>query len=196
MSRIPVIEPEPVALVDMDNTIADYNGPMVESLNAIRSPEERKIQNHNPFDLSVPHMKARVRLIRNQPDWWANLPRLEVGFMILKELQAAKFSIHVLTKGPHKHLDAWSEKAKWCYKHIPGIPVTITQEKSLVYGRILVDDWPGYFVPWLKVRPRGLVIVPAHHWNKKVKGPGIFRFSGAQDLPMLRKLIRAQRERD
>lgn len=197
MPRADVIaEPEPVALIDMDNTIVDYSGPMTEGLNAIRSPQELAIRNHNPFNLTLPHMKARVRLIRNQPGWWANLPRLEIGFMILKELQAAKFSIHVLTKGPHKHLDAWSEKARWCYQHIPGIPVTITQEKSLVYGRILVDDWPGYYLPWLQVRPRGLVIVPAHPWNKEAKGPGLFRFTGTKDLPKLRELIWKQHERD
>jgi len=43
-----------------------------------------------------------------------------------------------------------------------------SQKKSLVYGKVLVDDWPDYYLPWLGVRPRGLVTVPAHPWNADV----------------------------
>jgi hypothetical protein len=48
----------------------------------------------------------------------------------------------------------------WCNKHLPGRQITITMDKSLTYGRVLVDDYPDYALGWLEHRPRGLVIMP------------------------------------
>ena len=116
-------------------------------------------------------------------------------FLILKEIQKLKFDIHILTKGPWRSSNAWTEKVEWCREHVPGIPLTITQEKSLVYGRVLVDDWTPYYESWLKVRPRGLVVVPAQPWNRDVIDARILRFRDSRDLPALRAALKKQFKR-
>lgn len=190
-----IVAAMPVALLDLDNTIVDYSKAMSHSLNELASPAEKKLKAISPSSAIPPYLKARRNLILRQPGWWQNLPRFELGFLILRELKAFGFTVHVVTKGPWKHLNAWTEKAQWCRTHIPEIPVTITQEKSLIYGRVLVDDWAPYYEPWLKVRTRGLVVVPAQPWNLKAAGPGILRFTGTKDLPALRRALKAQVER-
>lgn len=91
----------------------------------------------------------------------------------------------MLTKGPKSTPNAWSEKVEWCTKHLPGRLVTLSSDKSLVYGRILVDDWPPYFEKWLQVRPRGLVICVAQPWNIAYdrggyeEGGNVLRYDGA-----------------
>ena len=39
-------------------------------------------------------------------------------------------------------------EAQWCQHHLPGVPVTITMDKGLVYGKVLVDDYPPYVERW------------------------------------------------
>lgn len=187
--------PEPIALVDLDNTLCKYAEAMRRDMALLRAPCEYKhdLVAVNPKMPKQPHLRAREQLIRSQPGWWARLEPLEIGFQILKELRKLKFDIHILTKGPWKSYNAWTEKAEWCREHVPGTPVTITQEKSLVYGRVLVDDWPPYYLSWLKVRPRGLVVVPAQPWNAGLaKDPRIVRYTGPKDLPVLRAALKKQ----
>lgn len=189
---------EPVALVDMDNTLCDYSGAMTRDMTPLRSPHEYKqdLLAINPKLPKEPHLRAREELIRKQPGWWLRLEPLNIGFQILKELKEAKFDIHILTKGPWKNANAWTEKVEWCREHVPGIPLTITQEKSLVYGRVLVDDWPPYYLSWLGVRPRGLVVVPAHPWNAGMEqSEHLFRYAGPKDLSALRLALKRQFKR-
>jgi hypothetical protein len=56
--------------------------------------------------------------------------------------------------------------------------VTITHDKGLVYGAVLVDDWPDYILKWLEHRPRGLVIMPAHDHNAGFTHHNVVRYDG------------------
>tara|TARA_Y100000310_G_C20512920_1_gene729762 strand:+ start:436 stop:588 length:153 start_codon:yes stop_codon:yes gene_type:complete len=49
--------------------------------------------------------------------------------------------------------------------------MTITEDKGIVYGKVLVDDYPCYIKRWLENRPRGLVIMPAHSYNRDFEHP-------------------------
>lgn len=165
-----------IALFDMDSTLCDFDGAMRRDLTKLAAPDEHP---RYMYDEKIPHIEARRDVIKKQPGWWLRLERLECGFDVLKMCQEIGFSIHVLTKGPYKAPVAWGEKAQWCREHLPGIPVTITEDKGLVYGRVLVDDWPDYIASWLAFRPRGLVIVPAHSWNEHLVHPNIIRYDGS-----------------
>jgi 5'-nucleotidase len=168
---------ELVALVDMDGTLCDYDAAMQRDLEKLRSPGE---------SLSVPAeeeqaplwLRERCDLIRRQPGWWRNLARFKLGFDVLTEIQALGFDVHVLTKGPLAAPSAWTEKLEWCQQHLAGVPVTITRDKGLVYGKVLVDDWSPYAERWLRWRPRGLVILPAHPWNENFAHSNAIRYDG------------------
>lgn len=178
---------EPIALFDMDGTLADYDAAMQRDMALLAGPGEPPYQGHG--DEAPPHLRARVRLIRAQPGWWEKLPVYAPGFQILTEARALRFQCHILTKGPASAPGAWAEKIRWCQQHVPEVPVTVTQDKGLTYGKVLVDDWPDHALRWLRWRPRGLVIMPAHPWNEGFAHPNVLRYVGHEQLPEVRERL-------
>ncbi len=165
-----------IALVDMDGTLCDYEGALKKEI--------AKLLNYGSLPLDKDWAilyEDLINTIKKVPGFWRGLSRIELGFKIVDMLKANGFELHVLTKGPYKTTSAWTEKVEWCRDNLPGVPVTITEDKSLMYGKILVDDWPSYCEKWLKWRPRGLVIMPAYDYNKgfELKYPGqVIRTAG------------------
>jgi 5'-nucleotidase len=183
---------ELVALVDMDGTLCDYDGAMLRDLERLRSPGDPLVLPDN--DDMHPWLRERRDLIRRQPGWWRNLPKLKLGFDVFGELRELGFEVHVLTKGPVSTPSAWTEKLEWCQQHLEGVPVTMTMDKGLVYGKVLVDDWPPYVERWLQWRPRGLVVLPAHPWNEGVSRPNAIRYDGS-NLAEVREALERIKER-
>lgn len=153
-----------IALVDMDGTLCDFDGAMREALESCRGPDEDPRINDLMYE-DVPYIKSRRKYIKSKPGFWRELKPFQLGFDVLKELEHLQFKTFILTKGPKHVPAAWSEKMEWCRKHVPHIPIIMSEDKGLVYGKVLVDDWPLYIDRWLEHRPRGLVIAPAHPHN-------------------------------
>ena len=190
-------EEDKVALVDLDGSIVDYDTVMKQELEKLRSPGEppvvdRYADRENYEAKELPHLEARRKLIQAKPGFWRTLPRHPLGFEVIDDLRALGFALNVLTKGPGASPNAWTEKYEWCRLNLEDADVTVTQNKALSYGRILVDDWPPYFIPWLRHRPRGLVVCVAQPWNEDMNEiyraaqkqgvhpqPRIFRYNGA-----------------
>lgn len=155
---------EPIALFDLDGTLADFDASMQHKLEELRSPgEDPKLDETMCED--VPHIRARRRLIKTQPGFWRDLPPIQLGFQLLMEARAQQFLCQILSKQPRKIPTAASEKIDWCVRHIPDLPIILSEDKGLVYGKLLCDDWPEYIERWLTWRPRGLVIAVAQPWN-------------------------------
>lgn len=166
---------------DLDGTLADYDAQLKKDLWAISSPNEPPI--YEIYNNPPEYIHKRRHMITSQVGWWSNLPKFKLGWDIfdyITSIKAYKINIQVLTKGPASKSLAWKEKLDWCNQHLNGYidGVTITHKKSLVYARILVDDWPSYIEDWLEFRPRGLVIMPAHPHNKSFKHPNVIRYDG------------------
>lgn len=142
----------PLALLDLDGTLADYDGAIADRMFGDRHLQALGLE------------KAR-HLISAEPGFFLNLKPLPDGFMIVEVLRELGFSFHVATKGPRTKPLAWTEKLMWCDKHLPGIPVTITSDKSLIRGDVLVDDWPPYVEAWLRSNPNGKAIMPFRSYN-------------------------------
>lgn len=170
-------EPEKVALVDMDGTLVDYAGQMRRDLAALAGPDDPPWQDFS--DDTPPHIRRRCDMIKRQPGWWLNLPDFPLGHDALRVCRDVGFDIHVLTKGPYRTTSAWTEKVEWCRTHLPDdVKVTITEDKGLVYGRVLVDDYPDYLARWLEWRPRGIGIMPAHPYNAGFRHERVIRYDG------------------
>jgi 5'-nucleotidase len=190
-----------IALIDLDGTVADYDTAMREAMHSIQDPKEPPYGHRFPEKDEPAYVEARRKMIQRQPGFWLKLKPLERGFEVLEEMRAIGFQLHVLTKGPKTTPNAWSEKVLWCAEHLPDAVVTITGDKSLVYGRVLLDDFPPYFEPWLVNRPRGLVVCLAHPWNEEfARGgskahPSIIRYDGT-DVIELREGLRRAYERE
>lgn len=115
------------------------------------------------------------------------------GFHVLNVAAEIGFDIHVLTQGPMSTSGAWTQKLEWFKENVllhvnssnnlacPEAKITITRDKGLVYGRVLVDDWPEYILKWLTFRKRGLVIMPAREWNKDFTHEQVLRYDYQKD---------------
>ena len=168
---------ENICLFDLDGTLADFDAAMWTELNKITSPYE---DIKTPWDRSKPWLNARRKLIMRQPGYWRNLQKFQLGFNVLDIALTLGFENHVLTKGPSASSIAWGEKVEWCKNHLPKeVKITMTEDKGLVYGKVLVDDWPEYVERWLEWRPRGLVIMPAHEHNEGFNHPNVIRYDGS-----------------
>lgn len=166
-----------IALFDLDNTLCDYENQMLRDLAAMRSPGEPVIEIYHG---KMPAwLEYRMDLVKNQPGWWENLGTKLTGFHLLDMARSIGFCIQVLTKGPRRKSIAWGEKLRWSQKYLgDDIDVTITQDKSGTYGRILVDDFPDYMEKWLSRRPRGLGIMPEMRHNKDFKHARLIKYDG------------------
>lgn len=166
---------EKIALFDMDGTLCDYDGAIQRDYNLTKSECDPPYSHDNK---QYPYLKRRVDFIRRTPGWWKKLEKFKLGWDILSVSDMIGFTPHILTQGPRACSNAWSEKLEWIQENIGEVDITITRNKGLVYGTFLVDDYPPYIEAWLKWRPRGKVIMPAHDYNKDFKHPNVLRYDG------------------
>lgn len=168
-----------IMLFDLDGSLADYDKAMLGDLWSLMSPRDKQFLDDLEVTLEYAYhymqldwLKERSRFISRTTGWWENLEPIALGFEVLRLAFQIGFDIHILTQASVKKSNAWKEKINWCKKHIYiEHKITITQNKGIVYGKVLFDDWPNYIMNWLEWRPRGLVIMPIH------PGPAQERFA-------------------
>ena len=168
-----------VILFDMDGTLCDYENGLGLSMVHLQSPGEAPYAGV-PRDDAPAYLKSRADIIRKDAEWWANLPQLKLGFDVWHVAKELDYRLMILTQGPKRNANAWAGKKQWIDKNLgQEIDITITRDKGLVYGKVLVDDWPEYIERWLEWRPRGLVIMPANNHNEKFIHPQVIRYDGS-----------------
>ncbi|MFA5992573.1 MAG: hypothetical protein WC796_02630 [Candidatus Pacearchaeota archaeon] len=166
-----------ISLFDLDGTLCDHDLGLFTELERLRSSDEPVV--HSIRDNVPDYVKARADLIRASEDWWANLPKFQLGWDVLGVARELEYRIMILTQGPRNKPLAWSGKLRWIDTNLgKNVDVTITRDKGLVYGKVLVDDYPGYVESWLRWRKNGLVIMPANEENRGYKHPQIIRYDG------------------
>ena len=168
----------PIAQVDMDGTIADFDSEIIRRLNLLRCPSELEVGPEYRDMKHVPWMRERVRLVMSEDSFWDDLPKLKLGYDVVEVIEELGYDICILTQGPKSNPRAWARKVMWCEKNMPGRDVTVTRRKGQVYGKVLVDDYPDYVLAWLEHRPRGLVIMPANWGNKDYSHPQVVKYDG------------------
>lgn len=176
------MKPDNIILFDLDGTLCDYDAALLRSLEELRAPEEDIISTL-PRKNTPKYLKARMDLIRSKAGWWAGLKKFKLGMDIWETAGSLECQRTILTQGPKKNPKSWMGKKMWVDANLgEDVDITITRNKGRVYGKILVDDYQDYIEEWLKWRPRGLVIMPAHDHNKYLKHPQVIRYTG-MNLP-------------
>lgn len=177
-----------VALVDMDGTLCDFHGQLQRDLDKVLGDDRQKV--------SAKTIQEVEWLIRRDGGWYRNLRPLPLGFEIVKLLKSIGFRIMIMTKSSKESKNAWSEKVAWISEHLPDVDVTVTMDKGLVYGKVLVDDYPTHFLRWMEHRPRGKVVMPIQPWNKDVGArPNLYGVSCKEDLEAITPMLKAAFER-
>lgn len=165
-----------IVLFDMDGTLCDFEGGLLASMLKLKSPDEPI---HFKRDKEPEFIKARERLIKSSVQWWANLDEFSLGMDIWYIVHRMGLRKMILTQGPRNNANALAGKKLWIDEHLGSdVEFTMTRDKGLVYGNILVDDWPEYIERWLKWRKRGLVIMPAGKHNVNFFHPQVIRYDG------------------
>jgi len=180
-----------IALFDLDGTLADYDSAIQKDLALIASPND---PTYISWGDNPDYLEKRIKLIRQRPGWWRNLGKFQLGFDVLEIAREFGYEIEILTKGPRSATSSWTEKAEWAMDNVPDADVTITEKKGRHYGKVLVDDYPGYIEGWLQQRPRGLVIMPAHSYNEEFSHQRIVRYDGS-NIDQVRRAMMIARDR-
>jgi len=193
-----------IALFDMDGTLANYNFGIYRDLIKF-APEEWKEYIDKYYDCSwkleeTLWIKAATKVIKRQPGWWINLPKLQLGWDVLSISESIGFQTQILTKGPWGNAVAWKEKVEWVWKHFDGPrnspPLSIVsgsnvveEAKEGVYGRVLVEDYVSYLEPWLKRRPRGLGVLIDNESNRGWSHDRAVRYTGDNKEEVTRRML-------
>ena len=182
-------ENQPIALFDLDGTLCDYEKALKNDMEKLQSP--REMYAGVPHDNAPAYLRNRANLIRSSTEWWANLEKFKLGFDIWSLTKEIGYRQVILTQGPKLNAASWSGKKKWIDINLgTHTDVVITRDKGIVYGKVLVDDFPKYIIKWLRWRPRGLVIMPAQIHNKDFKHPQVIRYTGKNFKTVSSALIR------
>lgn len=182
--------PRRIALFDLDGSLADYELALTRDLRSLQSPAEEDLTDDLWGAEKHGYINHRMRMIKTQPGWWLRLPRIEMGFEVVREAQRIGFEVQVLTKGPGSLPAAWKEKVEWCalQPELAGCPVHIVTDKSQVFGHVLYDDYDPYMRAWLEARPRGLGVMPPRRGNEGFSHHNLFRWDGSNKVGLTRAL--------
>ena len=169
---------QPIALMDLGGTLCDCDARLRDGLARLDGAHD-PAGDESP-EVAAAHQESRRRLVMAAPGFWRDLPPLAVGFELLELVRELGFSVHVVTKGPHDVPAAWADKVRWCRRHLPGVPVVVTDSKTLVFGHVLIDDWPPYVADWQRQWPDALAVMPVQPWNHDLPvGARELRYDGA-----------------
>lgn len=168
-------KPEKIVLMDMDGSMADYDEAMQRELRKIMAPGERLPEDPFKAREDSPYWENRMSLIKRQTGFWLGLEPIQLGLGFYRYFLNRGYRVMVLTKGPGHTPSAWGEKLLWAREHMPEAQITITDDKSLTYGRVLYDDWPNHITAWLKRSPRGKVIIRDRQYNRSFIHPRVMR---------------------
>lgn len=125
-----------------------------------------------------PWLQERERMVRSMPGFYKNLAEIPMGMYLFRNLLQKHFECHIATKCPsHNSAIAAMEKIQWCEAHLNfDMPkVTICGDKSLLFGDLLFDDWPGYVAPWLERHQDGIALMLEQPWNMGYKHERLIR---------------------
>lgn len=172
----------PIWLFDLDSSLADFEASLITTLVQTASPEE--LEAYGDFrGLFWPNKapewyKMRKKLIKCQPGFWEHLPVIEFGMELYELAGALAYNRVILTKAPFSNPEAWTEKVKWCRKHVPDAKVIIGDDKAFkgqVHGAILYDDYPPYVKLWLSEHPDGKALMLDSAQSQGFEHPRVLR---------------------
>lgn len=160
-----------IALIDMDYVLCDYQATMEPYLKSLESPEEvNKYDYSNMWVLEkeYPHIKRRLHPIMSKQGFWTGLKPIDAGLQLYKYI-SERFETYILSKALKNCSLAWKEKVDWLHKYIGNnIEIMLVTNKKLVVGDLLVDDMPENAEDFLKLNPKGRVIMPIRKHNESL----------------------------
>jgi 5'-nucleotidase len=138
-----------IILVDQDDTLADFDGRFLELWRArypaapFVSPDQRRnfyLRDDYPAEHS-----DRLSEIYAAPGFFRNLPPIAGGLEAVQQMLALGHDVRICTAPLDQYEHCVLEKFQWIEQHLGHEfvrRIVLTYDKTLVRGRILIDDRP------------------------------------------------------
>lgn len=169
-----------VYAVDIDDTLADFNGKLRRIYNKRYLPH-RIDRNHfnlcdidECFDELTAH---RLKDIFNEKGFFSDLKLLPGAFEVVNALIQRNHSIYLVTAPPRRanlggakavNPGAATEKISWIMQKFPKLAqnTVITSHKYLIKADMLIDDNVNNIRGWCQAHPQGIGYLIDQPWNR------------------------------
>lgn len=142
---------EHIVLVDMDNTLVDYDAEFMKRWNAMR-PEDKwnRVEDRQYFEIEKnfdQSLYSTVREIVASKDFFHELKPLPGAIEALREMDRAGLHVKLCTSPSLFNYSGSAEgKYYWCEQWLGEDWISrliITRDKTVIRGRVLIDDKPS-----------------------------------------------------
>lgn len=139
-----------VVLVDMDNTLVDYDlefGKRWMKAHPSNTLDQIKSRQHFELELNFSaDLKPIATEIMSQPGFFISFQPTPYALEAMQEMEAAGLCVFLCTApSPMQWETCVAEKYGWVRKHLGEDwmkKIVVTRDKTLVKGKVLVDDKP------------------------------------------------------
>lgn len=141
----------PIILVDMDNVVVDsgiaYRNLVDKTFPELPRIPEESIKVWDSEGLYPPEYTQKLHDLWNTPGLFANMKPVKGSLEALADLGRLNHLV-LCTMPPAKSKTAWQEKAEWIKEYLgqrwlDEKRVVMTGDKTIIHGRILIDDKPS-----------------------------------------------------
>jgi 5'(3')-deoxyribonucleotidase len=143
-----------IALIDVCDVAAKLSEAAIRE--AKLTIDFSKVKTWDLFEIISDDEKDRVHKLFNNPEFWRSLEPTEHIHAGLEALKQGGFKIKWVTS-PWYSCESWeSVRRAWLFEQFKTNPldITITADKYLVDGDMLIDDRPKHVESWKKKRLR------------------------------------------
>ena len=138
-----------IVLVDLDNTLADFEGHFLRVWRELYPhypwiPREDRKHFYQYKDYPDQY-KSEVRAIAARKNFFCDLDPIPGGFDALHEMEAMGWDVHICTSSYYNYVECVGCKFAWVKKHLGQHwqkQMIIAADKTLVRGDVLIDDRP------------------------------------------------------
>lgn len=166
----------PVVLIDMDNTLVDFDSEFARRW-ALRRPQDglSAVLNREHFELERnfdDDLRDLAVDIMSQPGFFIKFKPMPGALHAVREMVADGIEVYFCTAPlPLQYETCVAEKFGWVRKHLGEEylrRIIITRDKTLIKGTVLIDDKPK--VSGACEAPEWKHIVFTQSYNKQVNG--------------------------
>ncbi len=166
----------PIALVDLDDTVADYSFGMHLTLDKLY-PASYGLFPPNLHGDGPDHIEYLRELIYDSSDWWNELSIKVEGDEIVDRLMADGYDVKFITYARLTCPNAWFGKVKWVTGFYPDNELIILSGKrDHIYGDLLFDDNVDNMTGWLDFWPLGIGVLSGIPENREYKHERCIRY--------------------
>ncbi len=175
-----------IILVDMDNTLADFDVALLERWrelypNEFHVPLEKRTTFYTFLDYPE-HLQDKIHDLCHSEGFIRNLPPVEGGIEAVKEMLERGHDVRFCSSHLFQYDNSVLEKYRWIEQHFGRKLVdriVFTRDKTLIHGDILIDDKPA--ISGLR-KPDWEHVIYDRPYNRQITGQRRLTWANWRDI--------------